>query len=118
MRTGHGENVRCLVDQRSRQRLAAQSADINTFGLANLHCIKTWRLPADGVHTGGRDFNVFAIPDKTTEKAFRNRAAANISRTNKKDAFHGCARASVRICNLESNRGKSTRPPLRFRAKY
>ncbi len=52
MRAGHGENVRCAVDQIGRERLAAQIADIDPVRFANLHRVKTRRLSADRVHSG------------------------------------------------------------------
>jgi hypothetical protein len=43
----------------------------------------------------------------STEKTFRNRAAAYVTRTNKENAFHNRRRANLRKINLESNKAKS-----------
>jgi hypothetical protein len=49
---GHGENVRSLINERSGQRLAAQTADICALGCADFYGVEAWRLAADRVHAG------------------------------------------------------------------
>ena len=63
VRAGHRENVRRAIDQIRGQRLAALIADVHAVAFANLDGVKTWRLSADRVHAGRRDFDVLAIPD-------------------------------------------------------
>jgi hypothetical protein len=58
-------------------------------------------LSPHGVHPGGGDLNVFAIAKQTAKKPFRHGAAANISSTNEKDAFHGFKPARHRFRNLK-----------------
>src|SRR5689334_4568412 len=88
MRARHGENVRGPLDQVVSQRLTAKSANLHAFFLADLHGIKTRRLPAHRMNARGRDLDVFAITDKPAEKPFCNRASTNISCANKEDVFH------------------------------
>jgi hypothetical protein len=64
-------------------------------------------LAAHCVHTGRNNFDVFSVPKHAAKKPFRNRAAADITRTDKEDAFHNSESASERNPNLESNRSKS-----------
>ncbi len=40
------------------------------------------------MHAGRRDFDIFAIANQSTKKTFGNWAAANVTGTNKEDAFH------------------------------
>src|SRR5215470_16534697 len=61
MGSGHCENVCSLVDQRCRQRLTAQTANVCAFLCADLHRIETRRLATDGVHTSGGNFYILAI---------------------------------------------------------
>jgi hypothetical protein len=104
MRAGHRENVRGALDQVSGQRLTAQVADGYAFAFANLNGIKTRRLPANGVHAGRRDFDVFAISDQPAEQPFRDRTAADIASANKEDTFHDWRRACQRANNLIRSR--------------
>jgi hypothetical protein len=55
------------------------------------------------VHTGRNNFDVLSVPKQTAKKPFRNRAAADITRTDKEDAFHNLESASERNSNLKSN---------------
>jgi hypothetical protein len=100
MRTGHRENMRRAIDQVVRERLTAQVANIDAFNFANLDRVKTRRLPTNGVHTGGGDFDVFAIPNQPAKQTLRDWAATNISGANKENAFHGGRRACEREDNL------------------
>src|SRR5437667_11550911 len=105
----HRENVGRAIDKRRRERLAAQSPDVYSFLLADLHGVHTWRLASYGVHPGGRDFDIFPIAEEPAEKALCHRAPANISCTNEEDTFHDSKPARCRLRNLKSNRIKSTR---------
>ncbi len=89
------------------ERLAAQTADVHAFLLADLHRVKTWRLAAHCVHAGGRNFDVLTIAEQTAKKPFRDWAAANITCADKEDAFHVSDGASERHPNLELNMLKS-----------
>jgi hypothetical protein len=60
-------------------------------------------LAAHRVHTGRNNFNVLSVPKQTAKKPFRNRAAADITSTDKEDAFHNLESSSERNPNLESN---------------
>ena len=103
VRAGHRENVRRAIDQLGGERLATLIANVYTFGFANLHRVKTWRLAAHGMYPGGRNFNIFAIADQALEKSFRDRTAANIASANEEDAFHGGGRAGERKSKVQSN---------------
>ena len=105
----HGENVRRALDQRRGERLAAQSADVDAFLIADMNRMQARRLAAHGMHAGGRHLNVFAVAEQPAEKALRHRASANISGTNEEDAFHGFGPARYRLGKVKSNRIKSTR---------
>jgi len=59
------------------------------------------------VHSSRGDFDIFPVSKQPAKKPFRDGATANISCTNKKDAFHGFGGASKRDPNLESNLPKS-----------
>ena len=91
MCAGHGENMGGAVNEIGRERLAAQIADVYAICFANLHRVKARRLSADGMHTGGSDFDVLAIPDQPAKQSFRDRTAADVAGANKKDAFHDFA---------------------------
>ena len=52
MRACHGKDVGGAIDQGGSKWLAAQPANIHAFLLADLHCIKTWRLPAYRMDAG------------------------------------------------------------------
>ena len=67
MCAGHRENMRGLIDQRGRKRLAAKPADVHAFLLGHLDGIKAGRLAAHCVNTGGRNFDIFAIPDEASK---------------------------------------------------
>ena len=88
--------------------MAAQLIDINAILLANLHSIKTGRLAADCMHTGGSDLDVLAIAEQAAKKTFRDRTATNVTSANKEDAFHDLRRASVRVSNVRLKLAKST----------
>jgi len=49
------------------------------------------------MHARRGDLDVFTIPQQTAKQPFRDGTAANVSRTDKKDAFHDSrgARASA-----------------------
>jgi len=100
--------MRGTIDERRGERLAAQASDIDAFLIANVNRMQARRLPADGVHPGGSDFNVFTIAEQPAEKPFRHRAPANISCTNEEDAFHDFEPARYRLGKVKSNRTKST----------
>jgi hypothetical protein len=59
------------------------------------------------VHSSRGDFDIFPVSKQPAKKPFRDGATANISCTNKKDAFHGSVGASKRDPNLKSNLPKS-----------
>ena len=103
VRAGHSKNVCRSIHQRCRQRLTAQIANVCAYFCADFNCIKTWRLAAHRVHTGRNNFDVLSVPKQTAKKPFRNRAAADITCTDKEDAFHILESASERNPNLESN---------------
>src|SRR5437667_4434755 len=107
MRASHGKNMCRPIDQRRSKRLTAQIADVDPCFCADFDRIKTWRLAAHRVHTGRNNFDVLSVPKHTAKKPFRNRTAADITCTDKEDAFHSSESASERIPNLESNRSKS-----------
>jgi len=114
VRAGHGENVRGAIDQLSGKRLAAQIANVYASFFANLHCVKTWRLPAHGMHPRRRDLDLFAITKQTAEKALCDGTAANVACADKENTFHDSRRASARTNNLELNIIKSTKQALQF----
>ena len=89
MRASHCKNVRGAVDERRRERLTAQLADVYAFFRANLYRVETWRLAAHRVYTGRENVYVLTIANQTTKKPFRDRAATNITCADKEDAFHG-----------------------------
>jgi len=60
------------------------------------------------MNPGRSHFDVPPISNEATKKAFRDRAAADISGTNKEDAFHGSRRASGREIKVGLNEIKST----------
>ena len=107
MRTGHGENVRSLINQRSGQGLAAQSAYICAFLCAHFYGVQAWRLAANRVHAGGRDFDVLPVASQPTKKPFRDWTATNVSCADEKDVFHGSQRAASAFLNLKANLSKS-----------
>ena len=96
MRPGHGKNVRGTIDQRRRQRLAAKMADVHALVFANLHGIQTRGLATDRMHAGLGDLDVFTISQQTAKQPLRDGTAANVSGTDKKDAFHNLRGARAR----------------------
>jgi hypothetical protein len=108
MRAGHGKDMSGAFDQRGREWLAPKVTDVHAFILANLHGVQTGRLPANGVHSSRGHLNIFSVSDQSAKETFRDGATANVTRTNKEDAFHDARRASVRGNNLGSNKSKST----------
>ena len=107
MRTGHGENVRGLINQRSGQRLAAQTADICAFLCADFYGVQAWRLAANRVHAGGCDFDVLPVASHAAKKPFRDRAPTNVACADEEDVFHGSERAANAFIKLEANLSKS-----------
>src|SRR5207253_2206492 len=83
MRAGHGENVRGPLHQSGRKGLAAEMTDVHPLVFANLNGVETWRLPSHRVNPGRCHFDVLSVPDEPIKQALRDRATANISRTNK-----------------------------------
>src|SRR5204862_5719819 len=110
VRTCHGEDVCRPIDQRRGQWLTAQIANIDPGIGADFDRVKTWRLTAYRVHTGRNNFDVLSVANHAAKKPFRNWAAADISCTDKEDAFHNSQSASERNRNLKSNRSKSIWP--------
>ena len=94
MRTRHGENVRGLINQRSSQRLAAETANICAFRCADFHGVQAWRLAANRVHAGGCDFDVLPVASQPAKKPFRDRAPTNVACADEKDVFHGSEHAA------------------------
>jgi hypothetical protein len=88
MRAGHRENVRCAIDKRSGERLAAETANIDAFLFTDVDRVQARRLSANGVDTGGRNLDVFAIAEQAPEQAFSHGAAADIAGADKENAFH------------------------------
>jgi hypothetical protein len=107
VRASHCKNVRGAINQRRRQRLTAQVADVCAFFRADLYRVQAWRLSAYGVDAGRKNFDVFTVANHTTKKPFRDGAATNITCADKEDAFHGSHGASERPSNLEANWCKS-----------
>jgi hypothetical protein len=95
------------IDQRRRKRLATQIANVSACFCTDFNRIKAWWLAAHCVHTGRNYFDVLSVPKHSAKKAFRNRAAADITCTDKEDAFHNSESASERNSNVELNRSKS-----------
>ena len=107
MRAGHCENVRGPIDQRRRQRLAAQIAYICAFLCADLDRVQAWRLATNRVYARGCDFDVLAIASHAAKQPLCDRAPTNIASADKKDVFHGSQRAANALGNLEANMSKS-----------
>ena len=99
---GHGENVRSLINQRSGQRLAAQSADIGAFLCGDFHGVQAWRLAANRVHTGGCDFDVLPVASHAAKKPFRDRAPTNVACADEEDVFHGSESAANAFIKIRS----------------
>jgi hypothetical protein len=94
MGPGHGEDVGGAFNQAGREWLTAKMTDVDTFIFANLHGIQTWGLSAYRMHSGRGDFDIFSVPNQPPKKTFRDGTSANVSGTDKKDAFHDAGRAS------------------------
>jgi len=107
VRTGHGENVRGLINQRAGKRLAAQSAYICAFLCADFYGVKAWRLAANRMDAGGCDFDVLPVASHAAKKPFRDRAPTNVSCADEEDVFHGSERAANAFIKLEANLSKS-----------
>jgi hypothetical protein len=107
VRTGHGENVRSLINQRAGQRLAAQGAYICAFLCADFYGVQAWRLAANRVHAGRCDFDVLPVASHAAKKPFRDRAPTNVSCADEEDVFHGSERAANAFIKLEANLSKS-----------
>jgi hypothetical protein len=108
MRAGHAEDVRRTIDESGGKRLAAEAANVDAFLFANVNRMQARRLAANGMDPGGSDLDVLAIAEQTAEETLSHRAAANIARADKKDAFHDEKPAPCRQGKLESNGIKST----------
>ena len=104
---GHGKDVRCPIDQRWTNWLAAHIANVRPFFGAYFNRIEARRLAAHSMHTGRNNFDVLSVSQQTAKKPFRNRTAADITRADKEDAFHNSESASERNSNLKSNWSKS-----------
>jgi hypothetical protein len=107
VRTGHGENVRSLINQRSGQRLAAQSAYICAFLCADFYGVQAWWLPANRMHAGRCDFDVLSVASQAAKKPFRDRASTNVACADEEDVFHGSERAANAFIKLKANLFKS-----------
>ena len=113
VRTGHCENVRSLVNQRSSQRLAAKIAYVCAFLRADFYGVQAWWLAADRVYAGGCDFDVLPVASHAAKKPFRDRAPTNVSCADEEDVFHGSQRAANAFMKLEANLSKSISADLR-----
>lgn len=107
MRAGHGKNVGGLINKCSRQRLAAKIADVCAVLRADLYGVYTWWLTANGVHAGGRDFDVLPVASQAAKKPFCDRAPTNITCADEEDVFHESKRAATALINLKANLSKS-----------
>jgi hypothetical protein len=96
-----------LINQRSSQRLAAQSADICAFRCADFHGVQARRLAANRVHTGRCDFDVLPVASQAAKKPFRDWAPTNVACADEKDVFHGSERAANAFIKLKANLSKS-----------
>src|SRR5204863_8057095 len=88
---------RGAIDQRRRERLAPQIADVCSFFRAHLYRVKTWRLTANCVDTSRENFDVLTIANQTAKKPFRDRTATNITWADQEDAFHDSGTRSERV---------------------
>jgi hypothetical protein len=107
VRTGHRENVRSSINERSAQRLTAQIAYICAFRCADLHSVQAWRLATHRVYAGRRDFDVPPVASQTAKKPFGDRAPTNVACADEEDVFHGSERAASVLIKLEANLPKS-----------
>jgi len=107
VRTGHGENVRGLINQRSGQRLAAQSAYICAFLCADFYG-RTGLAAGREPHARPADATSMSFGCQSSgEKAFRDRAPTNVSCADEEDVFHGSERAANAFYQTRSNLSKS-----------
>jgi hypothetical protein len=104
--TGHGKNVRSLINKGASERLAAQTADVCAFRCADFYGIQTWRLTANRVHSGRSDFDVLPIAGQAAKKPFGDRAPTNIACADEEDVFHGRSAANAFV-KLGANLSKS-----------
>jgi hypothetical protein len=107
VRTGHGENVRGVINQRSSQRLAAESAYIYAFLCTDFYGVQAWWLAANRVHAGRCDFDVLSVASQAAKKPFRDRASTNVACADEEDVFHGSERAANAFIKLKANLSKS-----------
>ena len=107
MCTGHCENVRSLINERTRQRLAAQIAYICAFLCADFYSVHAWWLATNRVYARGCDFDVLPVASHAAKKPLCDRAPTNIASADEKDVFHGSQRAANALGNLEANMSKS-----------
>jgi hypothetical protein len=107
MRTGHGENVRSLINQRSSQRLAAKIAYVCAFLCADFDGVQAWRLAPNRVDTSRCDFDVLPVAGQPPKKPFGDRAPTNITCADEEDVFHGSQRAAGAFIKLKANLSKS-----------
>jgi hypothetical protein len=107
MRTGHGENVRSLINQRSSQRLAAKIAYVCAFLCADFDGVQAWRLAPNRVDTSRCNFDVLPVATQAAKKPFCNRAPTNIACADEEDVFHGSERAAGAFIKLKANLSKS-----------
>ncbi len=120
MRTGHGKNVRGLINRRCCQRSAAETGDVGAFLCAHLDGVETGGLSRNGMHTSGSDFDVFSVSNHSSEKPFCDWAATNVSCADEEDLFHSWERAANAVsqrksepCQVNFSRSKE-RPFWRF----
>jgi len=107
VRTGHGENVRSLVNQRSSQRLAAKIAYVCAFLCTDFDGVQAWRLAPNRVDTSRCNFDVLPVASQAAKKPFRDRAPTNVTCADEEDVFHGSERAANAFIKLEAKLYKS-----------
>ena len=88
MRAGHGENMGRAIDQRGGQWLAAQIANIDPFFRANLNRMQSSAAVRARHARRPKPLRCPCDCQETAEKPFRHGAAANVTGTDEKDAFH------------------------------
>jgi hypothetical protein len=120
VRSGHGENVRSLINQRSTERLTPQVAYVCAFLCADFHGVQAWRLATNRVHPCGSDFDVLPVASQAAEQPFCDRASTNIAGADEEDIFHGSERAANAFIKLEANLSKSISddPGAWFRQRF
>src|SRR5262249_62037663 len=107
MRTGHRKNVGGLINQRSRQRLAAQIADVCAFLRADFYGVHAWWLATNCVHAGGCVFDVFPVASQAAKKPFGDRTPTTIACADEEDVFHELQHPASAFSKLEANLSKS-----------